>query len=269
MQLHNFHTHTVYSDGHDTPEEMISAAIGLDFTALGFSDHSWAKAEEDYCMSPEKIREYYAEIRGLREKYGDKIKIYAGIEQDSESALPEYDYDYVISSVHEMVRRGISMPVDESADKQRALVSELFGGSYLDFARSYFEKVTENVMRNKTDIVGHFDLLTKFSLAPEDDEEYIKSALEAAGECVKYCRTFELNTGAIARGLRSVPYPAGFIADEIKRLGGRFIVTSDCHYRAKLNCWFNEAEDFLSSHGFVPNDNGSLNDKVRGIRIWE
>ena len=36
----NFHTHSTFSDGANTPEEMVQTAISLGMTALGFSDHS-------------------------------------------------------------------------------------------------------------------------------------------------------------------------------------------------------------------------------------
>ena len=36
MQRCNFHTHTKYSDGTDTPREMIEAAIGFGFKAPDF-----------------------------------------------------------------------------------------------------------------------------------------------------------------------------------------------------------------------------------------
>lgn len=269
MQNHNFHTHSTYSDGKNTPREMLEEALGRGFCALGFSDHSWTRVEEYYCMSPEGERRYRAELHSLSEEFKGRIRIYTGVEQDSESFVPDFDYDYVIASVHEMARRGVSMPIDSSRDLQLELVRTLFGGSFIDFARAYFEKVTDNVMRNKTDIVGHFDLVTKYSLAPENDEKYIDAALESVRECVKYCDTFELNTGAVARGLRDVPYPAGFILDEIASLGGRIIVTSDCHYREKLTCMFDEADGILRSHGFRKNEKGSLNEKISGISLWE
>ena len=53
MQKHNFHTHTRYSDGHDTPREMIGEAVSRGFTALGSSDHSYAGSASYYSMSPE------------------------------------------------------------------------------------------------------------------------------------------------------------------------------------------------------------------------
>jgi histidinol-phosphatase (PHP family) len=88
-------------------------------------------------------------------------------------------------------------------------------------------------------------------------------------EIVKHCRVFELNTGAIARGLRTVPYPAGFLLDEIRAAGGWILVNSDCHYRARLTCWFDEAETFLAAHGFERHDNQRLNDRIGGVTLWK
>ena len=59
------------------------------------------------------------------------------------------------------------------------------------------------------------------------------------------------------------------IVREIKARGGRIIVTSDCHYPDRLVCWFDEAEEYLSSIGFVKNPLADLNKNVGGIEIWE
>ena len=45
MQYHNFHTHSIYSDGKYTLREMTDAAIEKGFTNLGFSDHSNNRVE--------------------------------------------------------------------------------------------------------------------------------------------------------------------------------------------------------------------------------
>ena len=97
------------------------------------------------------------------------------------------------------------------------------------------------------------------------DHAYLPAALILEGK-IPFA---EINTGAIARGLRTVPYPAEFILDEIKRLGGRIIVTSDCHFRDKLTTWFDEAEAHLLSKGFLKNTSASLNEKIGGVEIWE
>lgn len=268
MQKSNFHTHTNYSDGHNTPAEMIESAIGFGFRALGFSDHSYTHQREDYPMSLEGQKNYRREIRELADRCADRIRIYCGIEQDAESSLPGHEYDYIISSVHELVYHGEFYPLDANEKTHREAVEILYGGNYVDLAKAYFFRLTEHVIRQKTDIVGHFDLVTKYGLAPEDDPQYIDAALEAVREIVKHCKLFELNTGAIARGLRTVPYPAAFLVDEIKRLGGSFIITSDCHYREKLTVWFEEGEKFLAAHGFTKDERADLNDRVKDIEIW-
>lgn len=248
---------------------MIETAIENGFTAIGFSDHSYAPEQLDYCMPKDKVTENFCEIKALAEEYRGKIAVYAGIELDGDSELPAIDYDYVLASVHEMHHRGRSYPVDFSAEVQLELANDLFGGSMISYSEAYYESLMRHVKTCKPDIIGHFDLVTKYSLVPEDDKRYIDMSVSAARECLKYCSTFELNTGAIARGLRKEPYPASFIIRDIKEAGGRIIVTSDCHYTERLTCWFNEAEEMLSSFGFRKNSAADLNGKVRGIEIWE
>ena len=269
MQKHNFHTHSLFSDGHNTPEEMILSSLALGFESLGFSDHSPGDGMEDYCMKKSGEPLYIKEIGRLKKEYADRLRVFCGIELDADSPLPEYEYDYVITSVHESVRDGAVMHLDSSPEEQLEIINTRFGGDKIEFARAYYKKLSETVKNRRTDIIGHFDLITKYSLIDEDDPKYIAAALESVSECVKRCRLFELNTGAIARGLRKSPYPAFFIAREIKRLGGMFVMTSDCHYREKLTVWFDEAEDYLRRAGFEPDEDGSINDKIRGVRIWK
>ena len=72
--ISNFHTHTVYSDGKDTPEDIILEAIRMGCSEIGFSDHSYTDFDISYCMSRENTAEYKREIKRLKEKYKGKIK---------------------------------------------------------------------------------------------------------------------------------------------------------------------------------------------------
>ncbi len=269
MQLTNFHTHTIYSDGNDTPREMIESAVNSGFKALGFTDHSYTHVQEDYPMTLEGEKEYRKEIRALAKEYSDRIRIYCGIEQDSKSQLPvPGDYDFILSSVHEIMYHGDFYPLDLDAPTQQKLADKVFGGDFVEMSKVYFNRLTEHIIEQKTDIVGHFDLITKYGLIPENDQRYIDAALEAIREIIKHCKVFELNTGAIARGLRTLPYPTVFMIDEIKRLGGSIIINSDCHNRFNLSCYFDESEKLLLSRGFVKNEHADLNHIVRDIEIW-
>ena len=83
-----------------------------------------------------------------------------------------------------------------------------------------------------------------------DSPAYRKSALDCLHEVAKHFRLFEVNTGAIARGYRTTPYPAPFILKEMKRLGCSVLISSDCHDRRFLDCGFDQALQLVASCGF-------------------
>lgn len=265
----NFHTHSTYSDGRDVPRELIEAALACGFSSLGFSDHAPENTGDNTVMKLENERAYRTEIATLAAEYADRIKIYCGIELGSASTLPTDGYDFVIASKHHVVRGDKVYDIDNGAENQRLMANELFGGDMVKTAQIYFREDAEHVVRAKPDIVGHFDLAAKYSIVHENDREYLRAAFDALDVIMPVCRTFELNTGAIARGYRTIPYPAPAIMRELKIRGARMIVTSDCHDKNKLTAWFAEAEDYLASFGFKLDEHGDLNGKVRNIEIWE
>ena len=65
----NLHTHTVYCDGKNTPEEMVTAAIELGFDTIGFSGHAPTKFNIDWDMDEEALKAYKNEIKILKDKY--------------------------------------------------------------------------------------------------------------------------------------------------------------------------------------------------------
>ena len=78
----NFHTHSCFCDGKDSPEELVKTAIQKGFFALGFSSHSYTEMDKSFALSPQKAEKYRTEIAALKEKYKGKIELYCGIEQD-------------------------------------------------------------------------------------------------------------------------------------------------------------------------------------------
>lgn len=243
MKYSNYHTHTNLCDGSDSPEELVIKAIELGCPELGFSGHVYTAYDESYCMSHDREKEYFAEIRRLRKVYGDKIRILAGIEQDYYGGeLPETP-DYIIGSVHCILKDAVYLCVDLSEEDFCANVRDYYDGDFLAFAEDYYKVLGDIYNKTHCDIVGHFDLITKFNeddkLFDTSDPRYRKAALDAlesivssaAGEKVP---VFEINTGGMARGYRSEPYPAEFIREELKKRGLKTILSSDCHNREQL-----------------------------------
>ena len=237
MILSDFQIHTTFSDGKNSPEEMVLEAIGRGVKNLGFSDHSYTFFDESYCIKQKNIQSYLKTISDLKDKYSEKVNIYCGIEQDFYSLEKTDSYDYVIGSVHYLKSGDGYIPVDESANDFITAVNEHFGGDPLNFAEEYFKTVARVVEKTNADIIGHFDLVSKFNksaLFDETDKRYINAWKTAADNLLKFNKPFEVNTGAIFRGYKDFPFPAENIIGYIKEQGGKFILSSDAHSAAGI-----------------------------------
>lgn len=238
MAVSNYHTHTVFCDGKDTPEELAREAWRLGFHELGFSGHSYTFFDEQYCMSKEGTKEYKRRVRSLQRQYAGKMNILLGVEQDYFSEEPTDDYDYVIGSVHYVKKDRLYLPVDESREKQQENVMRCYGGDYYAFAEDYYALVADVYRRTKCDIIGHFDLITKFNenndLFDTGHPRYLAAAQKALEALLKTPAVFEINTGAVARGCRSKPYPERWILERLEREGKRVVKNSDAHSKEQL-----------------------------------
>lgn len=245
----NFHTHTCFCDGKDTPEQLVQRALELRCPAIGFSGHSYAPYDRDYCMSPEGTQTYRQEILHLRERYAGQLRIYLGVEQDFYSPSSTAGYDYVIGSVHYLYKDGVYLPVDASRQQQEQAVQAHYGGDWYAFAEDYFRTVAQVYDRTGCQVVGHFDLVTKFNqgdvLFSTRHPRYVQAVQQALDVLAANPVVFEINTGAIARGYRNEPYPALWILEELRRRGVRRILSSDCHDRENLLFGFEVYQNWI------------------------
>ncbi|MBQ9080611.1 MAG: histidinol-phosphatase [Clostridia bacterium] len=229
----NYHTHTSYCHGADEPETLIREAMRLGCPEIGFSSHSFTSFDDSYCMSREVTEQYRARINELKQKYAGKIKILLGIEQDFYSDDAAEGYDFVIGSIHYVKKDGEYLSLDESREKQIEFAQKYYGGDIYALVEHYFETVAEVYDKTHCDIIGHFDLITKFnedgSLFDTASPRYRAAALAALDKLCASPAKFEINTGAIARGYRTTPYPDDFIIAELKARDKEIIFSSDCH----------------------------------------
>ncbi len=252
--LQNLHTHSTYSDGADTLEEMVLTAIEKGFSSLGFSGHSYMHYAPEYSMSIEGTKKYKNEVFKLKEKYKNEISIYCGLEFDMFSEVDLSGYDYLIGSVHYFKINNEYVGFDRSQDVVKGIIDKYFGGKGIEYAKAYYKLLSHLPEYGNFDIIGHFDIITKHAdnvfFFDEDSKEYRNAAIEAAEALAGKIPLFEMNTGAIARGYRKNPYPAEFLLRELKRLGFGVCITSDCHNRNMLDCSFNESTRLLKDCGF-------------------
>lgn len=233
MITKDLHSHTTYCDGADTPEEMILSAIDKGLKVYGLSGHSYTFFDTSYCMQEDDIPKYIAEVRSLAEKHRDSIEVLCGVEQDYYSEYPTDGFDYVIGSVHYIKCSGEYVPVDESPDILRAAADKHFGGDIYALCAEYYRTVADVVEKTSCDIIGHFDLITKFierePLFDTAGPRYVAAWQAAADRLISTGVPFEINTGAMSRGYRTSPYPSMEIIAYIKSHGGKLILSSDAH----------------------------------------
>ena len=234
----DFHVHTTFCDGKNTAEELVQTALQKGLSFLGFSGHSHTVIDESYCVRDTVA--YKKEIARLKEAYAGQMDIYCGIEQVYQTQEGTEDYDYAIGSVHYFLKDGILRDVDHTAALLEKTVEELFHGDWYAMAEHYYADVADLPNRHKIDIVGHFDLITKFNAEnrffDEEHPRYLAAAFDALDSLLKRDLPFEVNTGVMFRGYRQMPYPAMPLLKRIKEKGGYVLLSGDVH-RAQGLCY--------------------------------
>ena len=163
----------------------------------------------------------------------------------------------------------------------------------LDAAELYFETVGGIVSATGCDMIGHFDLITKFTegwgfspngnviskercgaaefvsdIFDTSDERYVAAWKRAIDRIFDDCAerykngyrnrleklgvlqagdkpVFEINTGAISKGYRTLPYPAADQIEYIKSKDGVLILSSDSHAAGTICSGFNEFANLI------------------------
>lgn len=236
----NVHTHTNYCDGDDSMENMIKGAIACGMDTLGFSFHSYTAFDPSYC-----IRDYYAYIREyeiLKRKYAGSIHLLNGVELDYFGERPSV-CDFVIGSVHYLeVKPGKYLPIDISERGFAKTTERIYHGDALSAAEAYYAEVADMVKTLQPDIVGHFDLITRFNgngrFFDENSDRYRRAALGAI-EALPEGAVVEINLGRLYRGEGDI-YPSEKLIPALRERGCRFMLSSDAHQASAIGFEFDE-----------------------------
>ncbi len=251
--LQNLHTHSTFCDGKDTPEELVLAAIEKNFDSIGFSGHSYMSFPSLFSGRPDRTEEYKREIERLKKKYGEKIDIFCGLEVEICACPDMTGYDYLIGSAHYFPINGQYVSFDRDEMTVRKVIEEYFSGDSMKYAKAYYARIASIPEYGKFDIIAHFDLVAKHCELPGfldiNAPEYLKYAFDAIDALRGKIDFFEINTGAIARGYRTTPYPSIPIVNRLLEAGFLPVITSDCHDKTKLDCEFEVCRELLAACG--------------------
>ncbi len=248
--MKNFHTHSTWCDGKNTPAEMAEAAYHLGYEALGFSSHAMLPLDPlGWPLTKAKIPGYRAEILHLKEEYLGRMDIFLGVEADyvKGSCSPDRAVysalrpEYIIGSVHFTVAPdGGWVAVDESPESLLEGIAKHYGGDAKAYIADYFAQEIEMALNCDFDIIGHPDLVRKFNgklkYFDEGSSWYLGLVEEAADAFAKSGKLVEVNTGGIARGWMDDAYPGMEFRGMLKSRGVELIHSLDAHSAEGLAC---------------------------------
>jgi len=155
------HLHSKYSDGLNTPMEMIEAAISVGIQKMCFTDHVW--------RSSEWIHEYADEILRLRNLYSDKIEILCGVEAKLLDCEGNLDVpDEVLSKNLRVVGAMHRIPLGDGFFLRRSEISN----HDKDYVRAVWFKAFQSFKLNKSlSCIAHpFSLFAVMGITCEDTQ---------------------------------------------------------------------------------------------------
>ena len=264
----NYHTHTTWCDGKDTPEAVVLAAIEKGFDVIGFSSHVSFPEASPFVLGPVLGPQYADEIRALKAKYSGRIRVCLGAEADyipgvtapERARYAHLGLEYLIGSIHYVVAEdGGRVPVDHTPELLAGGIRDHFQGDVEKYVRAYFRQQRDMVTKFDFDVVGHLDLVRKFNAKhPYFDENaaWYREELERTADAVAASgKVAEVNTGAISRGWLDDAYPSKPFRDLLRARGVRFLLSADAHPANAIDCAFDRfgaAEDYLASPCRLP-----------------
>ena len=241
----DYHMHTTLSDGHNTHEEMVLAAIEKGFDEIGFSDHFGIKQPCKWAVGADDIAQLEDKVTEMKRKYGDLISILFGIEVDYfndkqeeiRESLQKFNFDYIIGSVHFLDNWNYD------TDKSR------YGEFTNDFLYEwYFRELQKAAKSGLFDIMGHPDLIKKFGIWPETSKK--KLFEETAAVFAESGVTFEMNTSGKDRPCTEF-FPGATLIKAFYEAGVPVTLGSDSHQKEQIGRYFGEARTILKEMGYT------------------
>lgn len=155
--------------------------------------------------------------------------------------INQYDFDYVIGSIHWVEDFGIDLSEYKSEWDRRDLK---------DTYRKYFDQVVTLAQSNLFDILGHFDLVKIFNYIPEE-QDFLLEQYERATDALKESKTcIEISTAGLRKPVKEI-YPHEELLKMCYKKGIPIVLSSDAHFPEHVGFQFSQAVEFARSVGYT------------------
>lgn len=257
--FYDMHTHTSFShDSGQDPEGSVLTAIQKGLSGIAFTDHAdmWYYSERN---TLEHIVSSVNAAAELGERYGDKIKVFRGIEVGdayfepavTEELIRRISPDAVIGSIHCLSHAGLSdayscISFDDAVIPRENIVSLM---------KRYLVLVTDIAENHDIDILAHLTCPFRYingkyrrGLTDEEFEKPIRRILDAV---ISRNIALEVNTSGLDTAM-SATMPSEKVLSWYREMGGTLITLgSDAHSADRLANGFKETAEMLKRLGFT------------------
>lgn len=263
-QKFSYHTHTLFSDGKNTIDEMLEQAVKIGFEQIGISDllivHKNLTKMPSYCETTVGFEDFetarqaclrHAEqIRKAAKKYPLKVYVgyevdyftYNGWEDEFRDLAKNIDYDYFISGNHFFMSKSGEDIFDiwRYDDHPNTAPEEI--SVYL---RRHFQTMQQAIQSKMFFFLAHLDYAQKIKDYRQNDyADEINDVIEALSETKTGC---EIST----KGLRRYGhfFPSDDIIKALIKQHTPLIISDDAHHIDELGSFFSKAEETLIKFG--------------------
>lgn len=256
----DLHTHTRYSHGADTAEDMYAAAAAAGLAYIGFSEHSprpegFTYRHEYRDQLKAHLPDYFREVRALRDnaKPGQPRALLAmemdwldGEEGFIRKACKAADFDYLIGSVHFLGRWGF----DDGDEPWRNAGQEQCDAWY----EAYFTAWEAMLGSGLFQIAAHPDLIKIYSvdrfrawLARPESRAQVRRCLTALADTGM---ALEISSAGLRKACREI-YPAAPIMELAAELDIPVTFASDAHSVRDVARDFDRLADYARRFGYT------------------
>lgn len=264
-QPFSLHTHSIYSDGKSTPDEMLEEAVRQHLTSIGFSEHSPLPFYTNFSVKTDKMPDYVTHIKSLAQHYNNVINVRCGLEADYIPTVTEqfsktkqhYGLDYIIGGVHLIGNTAnpdeiwfIDGPKYEIYD---AGLQKFFGGDIKRAVKTFYQQTNEMLENEEFDIIAHFDKIKMHNrnrYFTEDEKWYRDLALETLNLIAEKGVIMEINTRGIYKKRCPDLYPSPWLIKEACQKHIPVMISSDAHHFSELTLEFETAVKALLEAGY-------------------
>jgi len=254
--MYDTHIHTNNSpDSKQSIDVVCTTAIENGMSAMSICDHaeiSLFHMDNFHKLIASSIKD----VKTVREKYGDKIKILQGIEISEffwdESKLPGFyslaDYDIILGSVHRV------KCIEHNDSYSRVVMSDTSEENLHIFLRTYFDDMIRMIKNYDFDVLSHLTVPLRYingkygrGIEISRHDETIETILRMI---IEKGIALEINTSGLATPIDCC-FPDKEIVKRYKELGGKLAtIGSDAHTPDRIGYGFDRAKQMLKNTGF-------------------